>query len=191
MKNLSQRTLLLGLSTLVLLLVPLWHQLLAPLLRAPAIAPLATQNAEPASPTSGFTMDLLTFIQFNEGKKELQLSARHASSEDTDGQVLLSDVMAELYDKNQKAVRLQSSEALYDTPREEITLRRSVNIRTDDFIGSTEELHYFPEIKLAETSKKVEISRTGLHITGTGLNFDIGAGELVIGGNGRVRCVLD
>ncbi|MEJ2689247.1 MAG: LPS export ABC transporter periplasmic protein LptC [Deltaproteobacteria bacterium] len=191
MKNFSQRTLLLGFSALVLLLVPLWHRLLAPLLQAPAITPLPTQQTEPKTPISGFTMDLPTFIQFNKGKKEMQLSARYATSEDTGNQIVLSEVAATLYDKNQKAIRLHSTEALYDTTHEEITLRRSVNIKTDDFTGSTEELHYFPKIKLAETTKKVEISRTGRHIIGTGLNYDIGAGELVIGGNGRVRCVLD
>lgn len=189
MRNVSQRTLLLGLGGLLLLLVPLWHRLLAPVLRAPTIKSEQTQPRD--APASGFSMDILTFVQFNEGRKELLLSARHAVSKDTDNQILLSGVAAELYDEKQKAIRLQSGEALYDTPREELTLRRSVNIKTDEFTGSTEELHYFPEMKLAETAKRVDISRTGLHITGTGLNFDIGTGELVIGGRGRVHCILD
>lgn len=188
---LSQRTLLLGLCGLFLLLIPLWHRLLAPVLRAPAITPLAPRQTESAALTGGFAMDTLTFVQFDAGKRQLLLSARHAFSKDTDKQILLSGVTAELYDKKQKTVHLQSNEAVYDTPRDEITLRRSVNIKTTDFTASTEELHYFPEVKLAETAKKVEINRPGLHITGTGLSLDMGAGELVLGGQGRVHCLLD
>lgn len=190
MRIFSQRTLLLALGSLLLMLLPLWHRLLAPVLRAPAIKSETRQPLD--APTSGFTMDIFTFVQFNKGRKELILSARHAVSRDTDNRILLSGVTAELYGKKQKEVRLRSGEALYDTPREEITLRHSVNIKTDDFTGTTEELHYYPEMKIAQTSKKVEIRRPGLHITGNGLNFDIGAGELVIGGrHGRVHCVLD
>lgn len=191
MKFFSRRNLPLILYSLAILLIPLWHRLLAPLLRAPAIAPLPVEKTEETPPASGFSMNTLTFVQFNEGRKELMLSAQHAISENTDNQILLSDIDAELYDRREKAIRLQSGQALYDVPKDEVTLRQSVKIRTDEFTGATEELHYFPEIKVAETNKKVEIDRAGLHITGTGLNFDIGAGELEIGGHGRVHCLID
>lgn len=190
MRFFSKRALLLAFGGLLLALLPLWHRLLAPVLRAPTIKAEPKQAVD--APTSGFSMDILSLVQFKEGQKEFMLSARRAVSKDTDNRILLSEVTAELYGKKQKPVRLRSGEALYDTPREEITLRRSVTIKTDDFTGATEELHYYLKSKLAQTSRKVEIRRSGLHITGYGLNFDVSAGDLVIGGHhGRVHCLLD
>jgi len=189
MKFISQRTLLLGLCGLSLLLIPLLHRLLAPIFRAPPIQPLTA--SQPASPTSGFIMDTLSFIQFQNERQEVFLSARRATSEDTDNRILLTGIAAKLYDSKGKTVRIQSGEAVYDNSREEITLRKSVRITTDDFTGTTDELHYYPEVKLAETSDKIELSRSGLRITGTGFNYDMKTSELLIGGHGRVHCVLD
>ena len=96
--------------------------MLAPILRPPAI--ILQSPPGPANPASGFSMDALSFVQFQEGKQEILLTARRATSADTDGQILLTDVAAKVYDNDRDTIRLHSGEAVYDKPGEEIRFHR-------------------------------------------------------------------
>ena len=193
MKNLSihfsSRSLLLGGPLLLLLSAPLWIGPFSSFLTPPEMS--LDQTSGKLKAQQGLFLEELTFFQSEGEHQEVRLSAQQAFSENTDRQILLSGVAAELQNNRGQVISIKSREAIYDTPEQKVTLQHSVRLRSDDFTGSTELLNYYPEVKLAQTTREIKLSRPGLRIKGTGLNYDLGSGELVIGGYGRVYCSIE
>jgi LPS export ABC transporter protein LptC len=189
MRRISTRSQLLGLPVLFFLLTPLWLPPLSSFLTPPALEKATEKTA--AARANGFLMEGLTFSQTNNEQEEIHLTARQAFSENSDQQILLIGVTANLSDENGRELAVSSDEATYYPPEKQIILKKAVEIATDDFIGRTELLNYFPEVRIAETTEDVDFSGAEMKIRGTGFSYDLGSGELVVGGSGRVSCSID
>jgi len=188
-QRLSSRTVLVGLPLLLLALAPLWLGAMRSFLAPP---PMPTAGQAESPPTGQqFLMEGLTFYQFEGNREEVRLTARQASSEDMDREIVLNGVAAQLRGEKGRMVDIESESALYEPPKQQVILQRSVHLQTGDFTGSTDLLNFYPEVKLVDTTKRISLSRPGLKITGTGLTYDLGTGELVVGGHGRVSCSID
>jgi len=188
-QRVSSRTMLVGLPLLLIVLAPFWLGTVRSFLAPPSM-PTAGQADRPQT-AQQFLMEGLTFYQFEGNREEVRLSARQASSQDMDREIVLSGVAAQLHGKKGRVIDIESESALYEAPKQQVILQRSVQLRTGDFTGSTDLLNFYPEVKLVDTTEKISLSRPGLKITGTGLTYDLSTGELVVGGQGRVFCSID
>jgi len=189
MRRISTRSQLLGLPVLFFLLTPLWLPPLSSFLTPPALDKTSRKTA--VAKANGFLLEGLTFFQTKNEQEKIHLTARQAFSENSDQQILLTGVTAELSDGKGRELAVSSHEATFYPPKKQIVLKKAVEITTNDFIGKTELLNYFPEVRIAETTEKVEFSGTAMKIRGTGFSYDIGSGEMVVGGSGRVSCSID
>ncbi len=174
----------------LLLLWPLWRGPLGGFL-APADLPAAGRSAEgrqEAPEGQSFSMEGVSFLQQKNGVRDWQIETARLHTGDDPELMLMTQVEAELFQGERRKFRIVGKEGQYDGKRKILTLRRDVQVHSEDgYLVLAELLNYNDQKRTIWTRKPVRITGRNMDIRGQGLAYDLNRDSYEVSGRVKVR----
>ena len=144
----------------------------------------ATTARKASEETADLKLDRVHYMETREGMKEWELIADSASYFKDDGTILLQNVRATFFGKNEEIYFLAGEKGKFNTQTKMIEVYEGVKIDSSDgYHVQTNRLTYSADEKILSTKDPVEIQGPDFFMAGNGMTVDLNQQRLkVLGG---------
>ena len=177
-------------------LIPLFFFLTFPLWRIPVadfLAPRGGYDPEFANRQSDehhFVIEHTDIIQFDMGKKTVDIKAEKALTGKLPNDFILENINADIIAKNGEKTHITAKDGLYNTISRKLTLTHDVLVvrEKDKFRLNTDLLNYYDDSKKAVCPGKTTVTGDGVVISGGSMTYDLINRTYTVGG--RVHATI-
>ena len=168
---------------LIVISAPAWWNF-----AAKALDPHAKIVPRPSVVDKRIVMDGVRLTQIRHGVTEFVVHASHLTSKRNQKEYLLQNVSAELLSTNEK-ITISSSEALYETKQEVVTLLGNVHLENNAGMQlDTSVLRFLSKYKKIKSAAPLKVSSQNFKVSGISFYYDLNSEDFRVGK--RVVCEI-
>lgn len=141
------------------------------------------QAQSPEEKVKSFELDDIVLTQSQGNREEMRLKADRIYTINSDANLELEGVAADLYSSSGDPLHITSTTGLFDTSSQKLTLAGDVRLMArQGYTLQTETLSYLTRARKAQTNDSILMTGPKMEVRGTGMTYDLTAGILTLGG---------